>query len=1069
MSTIRTHSHSRQVAWSIALALAAVAVAGATSAQNRTFRARGLSAAPDGRVTVIVELDQPTVAEAYSRQLHASALALGARASATAVAQAQLARINKAQDALARLLSAPAIGAGVLYRAQRAYNGIAVRVDPGKLDAIRALPGVKAVHALVPKHMSNTTSVPFIGAPDVWNPSGLAITGTGIKVGVIDSGIDYLHKDFGGSGTYRTDDTYVDPNWPKNAKVVGGTDFVGDDYDADGIYGSTTPKPDPDPQDCNGHGTHVAGTLAGYGETIDNQTFTGPYGPTTPFAALKIGPGVAPGAELYSLRVFGCQGGTDMVIPAIDWAMDPNGDGDFSDHLDVINMSLGAAYGSADDPDAVASDEAALIGVSVVGAAGNDGDGYFIADAPAVATRAISVASAGDPGALTYTVQVNSPASIAGQYQSTRAMFGPELTGTDITSDVVRTSPTDACNVLTNGAALTGKVALIDRGGTNPDGSACTFVGKVFRAQAAGATFVIIANNRDGNLLVNMADDGSGTVITIPSCFISQYDGNTIKGQIANPGVNATILKTSLADVISDFSSRGPRVGDLALKPDIAAPGFSVSSALAGSATETLTLSGTSMATPHVSGTMALLKQLHPTWTVEQLKALVMNTAVSPLFWEANKTPPLIGPPRVGAGRVDVAAAAASPAVVYDPDVPGLVSMSFGSLEVTGFGTWVANAEVVNSSTSELSYDLGYTEIVGVPGVTISFPGGSSVNVPAGGSATFSVQLSAEASLMKHTHDLSYIETTSGYPRSWMSEEAGYVTLTPMSGQPLRLPVYAAVRPVSAMATLERGLPLSSDGTFQVHLAGQGLSTGTSFPEDEVSLVSAFELQESNPDPSDPVRFLGVTSDYQAQVAQGKGIADTTIYFGLAASTPWSSPLVAPVDILIDTNRDGTNDYELTVDELTLDSDVYAAVLCKLPSGTCKAAALNGVTPDVRDTVLYNTDVVVLPVPASWLGLSSSSAKFNYSRSGASASSVHTFDPTHPGLYFGGMDYLGATATQPLYDDLDGQTIQVTYKQADYTADGALGMLLLHHHNGTGSRAQVLAEQYRPPRKHLHH
>jgi hypothetical protein len=157
------------------------------------------------------------------------------------------------------------------------------------------------------------------------------------------------------------------------------------------------------------------------------------------------------------------------------------------------------------------------------------------------------------------------------------------------------------------------------------------------------------------------------------------------------------------------------------------------------------------------------------------------------------------------------------------------------------------------------------------------------------------------------------------------------------------------------------------------------------------------------------------------------------------------------------------------VDELTLDSDVYAAVLCRLPSGTCNVAALNGVTPDVRDTVPYNTDVVVLPVPASWLGLSSSSTKFNYSRGNASTPQVHTFDLAHPGLYFGGTDYLGATATQPLYDDLDGQVIQVTYKQADYTTDAALGMLLLHHHNGAGSRAQVLGQQFRPPRKHLQH
>jgi hypothetical protein len=418
---------------------------------------------------------------------------------------------------------------------------------------------------------------------------------------------------------------------------------------------------------------------------------------------------------------------------------------------------------------------------------------------------------------------------------------------------------------------------------------------------------------------------------------------------------------------------------------------------------------------------------------------------------------------------VDVAAAAAAPAVAFSADRPGEVSASFGALEVEGVASYLANVKVDNPSGSALTYDLGYTEVAAVPGVTVSFPGGASVNVPAGGSATFTVQLTADASLMKHTHDPSFIETTGGNARSWMSEEAGYVTLTPASGQPLRLPLYAAVRPASAMGTVETYLPLSADATYQVHLAGQGVSTGSSFPEDVVSMVSALELQEINTDSAAPVRYLGVASDYQAQTALGKGIADTTIYFGVAANAGWSDPLSAPVDLMIDVNRDGTNDYELTIDELTSGSDVFAARVCKVNTTTCQFMALDGVTPNVRDTAPYNTDVWVLPVKASSLGLSSGATKFNYSRQGAASSQVHTFDPAHPGLVFGGTDFLGAAATQPLYQDLDGQTIQVSYKQADYKADAALGLLLLHHHNATGSRAQALRPLIRIPRKHLKH
>jgi hypothetical protein len=376
---------------------------------------------------------------------------------------------------------------------------------------------------------------------------------------------------------------------------------------------------------------------------------------------------------------------------------------------------------------------------------------------------------------------------------------------------------------------------------------------------------------------------------------------------------------------------------------------------------------------------------------------------------------------------------------------------------------------VDNPSASALSYDLGYTEVAVVPGVTVSFPGGASVNVPAGGSATFAVQLTADASLMKHTHDPSFVESSGGNTRWWMSEEGGYVTLTPSSGQPLRVPLYAAMRPASTMGTVETGLALSGDGTFQVHLRGQGVSTGSSFPEDVVSLVSALELHEINTNPAVPVRYLGAASDYQAQVALGKGLADTTVYFGVAAKTDWSTPVSAPVDILIDANRDGTNDYELTVDELSQGSDLFVALLCKVNTVDCQVAPINGVLAGVRDTAPYNTDVVVLPVKVSWLNLPTGVSRFNYSLSGTGTPQVHSFDVAHPGLVFGGTDYPGAAATQPLYQDLDGQTIEVSYKQADYKADAALGMLLLHHHNAAGSRAQVLRPLVRIPRKHLKH
>jgi subtilisin family serine protease len=171
----------------------------------------------------------------------------------------------------------------------------------------------------------NVHSVALINAWIVWEETGLR--GEHVKVGVIDTGIDYTHANFGGSG--RTAD-YVaahaagalpaNPAWfgPNASRVKGGIDLVGDAYDADK---NTMPQPDPNPLDCQGHGSHVAGTLAGSGVLATGKMFTGSYEEETIFAnSWNVGPGVAPYSDIYAIRVFGCDGTTDMTIDAIEWA-----------------------------------------------------------------------------------------------------------------------------------------------------------------------------------------------------------------------------------------------------------------------------------------------------------------------------------------------------------------------------------------------------------------------------------------------------------------------------------------------------------------------------------------------------------------------------------------------------------------------------------------------------------------------------------------------------------------------------------------------------------------------------
>ena len=130
---------------------------------------------------------------------------------------------------------------------------------------------------------------------------------------------------------------------------------------------------------------------------------------------MDIGPGVAPEAELYAIKIFGCEGSTNLVVEALDWALDPNGDGDFSDHLDVVNMSLGSEFGSPEDPDSVASDNTVEAGVAVIASAGNSGDIYEITGSPGASKRALSVAASEDRGQIVKAFVVLKPGQAAGE------------------------------------------------------------------------------------------------------------------------------------------------------------------------------------------------------------------------------------------------------------------------------------------------------------------------------------------------------------------------------------------------------------------------------------------------------------------------------------------------------------------------------------------------------------------------------------------------------------------------------------------------------------------------------
>ncbi len=1121
------------------VSMVSIAGTGSRAAVAQQYQASELpaeaAASEDGRIAVMVEMFEPPAARIYAnvinRRTQGKAVSAGDRHAAiqeaAAAGKLQVTRVLDEQSAVAARLSAAAPGAIELYRVQKVFNGIAILVSADQIAPLRAVPGVRSVHPIEMDVPTNATSVPFLGTPQVWDAIsslglGLNADGSGIRIGIIDTGIDYLHADFGGNGlaatytaekgTTTTFTTRAGGGFP-TAKIVEGTDFVGDAYN-----GTTVPVPTPDnnPMDCLGHGSHVAGTAAGFGVTSAGVAYTGPYTPAAVPAikTLRIGPGTAPKALIYALRVFGCGGSTAFTTDAIEWAMDPNGDNDLSDHLDVINMSLGSNYGSRFNSSAISSDNAAAAGVIVVASAGNAGDTFFVTGAPGVSTRTISTAASIDSG-ISFgafgTMHVNAPAGIVGDYQTATASAfadGPQPAAGGLTAGVVialdpadGAGPltTDGCSALTNAAAVAGKIAIVDRG-------TCGFAVKAKNAQNAGAVGVVIANSAAG-AFGNMA--GFDETIIVPTIMVSFADGNTLKANVAT--LNLTIW--SAADVLASFSSRGPRRASspVRLKPDIAAPGLFINSAQTGitctaaaqgcitvSATgfltgsQVLNISGTSMAAPHMAGIMALLRQLHPLWTVEELKALAMNYATENIYNNHDDTGPRNNPSRIGSGRVLPAASATASVIAMNTDLAGGVSVSFDS-EVLGVKTDVQTVRVVNHGTTSQTYDLAFDTVIDSPGVAFSLPDGASVTVPPGDTVELHVQMDANAALMDHTVDplLALTQLPAGSvavvgptSRPWLTEESSYLTFKQAGNLKLRVPVYMGSRPASAMTAADTIVTGGAgSGSTTIALSGTGVCTGTpagstctgTFPNDEVSLVSPVELQVV--DGADPLTAPSFADIQYAGVSFNP--ASGLLLFGVSTFGDWSSPNEVAFNVCIDNNSDGTYDFLLfntnggTLGGSTSPQDSHMIAVRNLTTGG--TSFINPVLfPNVQpssafDSALFLNNVMVLPIQPSLVGIAGTTFRYKVvtcpgnscARStGANdhcTPAANTFYDTTPGPYSfntaaPGLNFSGASLLQ----DLPGATIPVSWNTANMTANGSLGALLLHHHNTEGTRAEVV-------------
>ncbi|PRX40707.1 peptidase inhibitor I9 [Planifilum fimeticola] len=517
--------------------------------------------------------------------------------------------------------------AKVVTEYQLTLNGLAVKADKATAKKLAEGPGVKKVVKSISYRPAMNTSHGIINDAPAWKAG---YNGSGVKVAVIDTGIDPKHP-------FLTDPSLPVPEgYPEgDERFTSNKVIVARVYSPD-VKG--TPD-DPTPEDLNGHGTHVAGTIAGVSGYADPQGRA-----KSPLS------GVAPKAYLGNYNVFPCEDCSAESIYIAQAVEDAVRDG-----MDVANMSLGGTAEPGFDLLAEVVNAASDAGMTMVIAAGNEGPGPQTVASPGTADEAITVAAVSNGHFFGFPITVN----LDGEEKVLPA--GTSDPGGQVTSRVeapLAVVPDDdgkACSGIAGD--LTGKIAVIHRGD-------CTFTEKALAAQQRGAVGMILINNSPGDPTAMLVEE----IVTIPVVMVSMEDGQAIlEAQNASAVFEPRDMEEFETDndrLIADFSSRGPTV-NMTLKPDVAAVGVNVYSSVPGG--DLASFNGTSMATPHVTGAAALLKQAHPDWTPREIKAALMGTAKDPA------SDPL--PLEVGAGIIDVGAALkpvamAEPASLSFKEVP---------------------------------------------------------------------------------------------------------------------------------------------------------------------------------------------------------------------------------------------------------------------------------------------------------------------------------------------------------------------------------------------------------------
>ncbi|WQF76714.1 Putative peptidase S8/S53 domain, PA domain, Fn3-like domain, peptidase S8, subtilisin, His-active [Colletotrichum destructivum] len=596
------------------------------------------------------------------------------------------------------------------------------------------------------------------------------VTGKGIKVAVIDTGIDYLHPALGGC-------------FGPDCLVSYGTDFVGDAYD-----GFNEHFPDPDPMDCGGHGTHVAGIIAAQ---------------SNPFRFL----GTAPGVTLGAYKVFGCDGqvSNDILIAAYNRA--------YEDGSNIITASIGGPSGWTDEPWAATVSRIVEAGVPCTVSAGNSGDqGIFFASTAASGRYVTAIASfdnAITPAVLienTFTIDGGAPRKFSYTPGEPDNWAGVELPLWTPSTDPTSTVALGCDPYPADTPDLSGKIVLVRRG-------TCTFVAKAQNAAAAGAKYLMLYNNAPGasSVTVTSVPEILAIGMTSPSQGAVWLEalaaGSEVVLQMTDPAEAEQILtetpNTATGGSVSSFSSWGPN-WDAHQKPQFGAIGGNVLSLYPRALGSYAVLSGTSMSCPQAAGIVALIAEVRKTLDPATIENLLSAHANPVKFNYGTGPDELLAPvSQQGAGLVQAYDAA------YATTLLSVSSLSFND---TDNFIPELNFTIKNTGSAAVSYDLSnvgaataYTFAAAGDLFPAPFPNDlsaeyasvalseSKVSVPAGGEATILVTPTPPA-------------LDAGRLPVW----SGYIALNGSDGSSLSLPYVGIAGSLHSHVTLDQALMTTS-------------------------------------------------------------------------------------------------------------------------------------------------------------------------------------------------------------------------------------------------------------------